>query len=66
MWAPNEGGVEAHTQEARMDPQPEIAAPIRRWAALGGVAFVALFVIGALLMFAGAPEGNDPPAEFRS
>ena len=36
------------------------------WAALGGVAFVALFIIGLFLMFKGAPQGGDPPADFIS
>jgi hypothetical protein len=48
----------------------ETAAPARpraglvRWAPLGGVAFVVLFVIGTILLFSGAPSGDDPPAKY--
>jgi len=35
-----------------------------RWAALGGAVYVLLFVIGTIFLFAGAPEGDDPPAKF--
>lgn len=34
------------------------------WAALGGAAYVALFIIGCLLMFEGTPSGDDPSAKF--
>ncbi len=40
-------------------------AGLSRWAPLGGVAFVILFVIGTILLFNGAPTGDDPPAKFR-
>ena len=36
------------------------------WAALGGVAFVVLFVIGSLLMFSDTPMGDDSPAKVRA
>src|SRR2546423_6365839 len=39
-------------------------AGLLRWAALGGVVFVVLFVIGTVLLFSGAPSGDDPPAKF--
>ena len=39
---------------------------LERWAALGGAAFVVLFVIGNILMFSGAPSGDDPPAKVMS
>jgi hypothetical protein len=42
------------------------AAPTRgleRWAALGGVAYVVLFVIGTILQFSGAPNGDAAPSK---
>jgi hypothetical protein len=39
-------------------------AGLSRWAALGGVVFVILFVIGTVLLFDGAPSGDDPPAKY--
>ncbi len=39
---------------------------LAEWSALGGVAFVVLFVVGLYLMFHGTPQGNDPPADFVS
>jgi len=33
------------------------------WAALGGAAFVVLFVLGTLLMFSDTPMGDDPPSK---
>ncbi len=33
------------------------------WAALGGVAYVALFIIGIFLMFNGEPDTSGPPAK---
>ena len=33
------------------------------WAALGGVAFVPLFIIGLYLMFNGEPDSSGPPAK---
>ena len=37
-----------------------------RWAPLGGIVFVVLFVIGTLFLFSGAPSGDDPPAKYRA
>ncbi|MFL5970270.1 MAG: hypothetical protein ACJ74L_11795 [Gaiellaceae bacterium] len=37
---------------------------IARWAALCGALYVVLFVVGTLLLFSGAPSGDDPPAKF--
>jgi Domain of unknown function (DUF4386) len=34
-----------------------------RWAALGGVAYVVLFVAGAIVAFSGTPDLDAPPAE---
>jgi hypothetical protein len=38
---------------------------LARWAALGGVAYVVLFIIGALLLFDG-PTGDEAPARYLS
>ena len=35
------------------------------WAALAGAAFVVLFVVGNLLLFADTVSGDSSPAEFR-
>ncbi len=37
---------------------------LAEWAALGGVVYVVLFIIGCWFLFEGAPDGNDPPADF--
>ena len=34
-----------------------------RWAALGGVAYVVLFVVGSIVTFSGAPSGDAAPAK---
>ena len=49
-----------------MESQQRVAGKrgLPEWAALGGVVYVALFIIGNLLMFAGATSGDDPPAKF--
>jgi hypothetical protein len=36
--------------------------PVARWAALGGVAYVVLFVIGTILLYSGAPDTGSSPA----
>jgi hypothetical protein len=36
---------------------------LERWAALGGVLYVVLFVIGTILLFDGSPEGDAAPNE---
>jgi hypothetical protein len=36
---------------------------IARWAALGGVAYVVLFIAGVIVMDSGAPDFDAPPAE---
>jgi hypothetical protein len=36
---------------------------LSEWAALGGVAFVPLFIIGLFLMFNGEPDSSGPPAK---
>jgi hypothetical protein len=39
------------------------SAGLARWAALGGVAYVVLFVIGVILTFSGEPDSSGPPAK---
>jgi hypothetical protein len=36
---------------------------VARWAVLGGVLYVVLFVIGTILLFNGAPSGDSAPAK---
>jgi hypothetical protein len=48
--------------EPAVTPGPR--AGLVRWAPLGGVVFVVLFVIGTLFLFSGAPSGDDPPAKY--
>jgi hypothetical protein len=37
---------------------------VARWAALGGLVYVVLFVVGTILFFSGAPSGDSAPAKF--
>lgn len=37
---------------------------LRHWAALGGVLYVPLFIVGNILLFGGATSGDDSPAKF--
>jgi hypothetical protein len=36
---------------------------LERWSALGAVAYVILFIVGAIVSFSGTPDGDAPPAE---
>src|SRR5918911_3331800 len=36
---------------------------LERWAALGGVLYVVLFVIGTILQFSGSPNGDAAPSK---
>jgi len=36
---------------------------IERWAPLGGILYVALFILGSILLFAGTPDGDAAPAK---
>jgi hypothetical protein len=36
---------------------------LERWAALGGVLYVVLFIIGTILQFSGAPNGDAAPSK---
>ena len=38
------------------------SAGLARWAALGGILYVVLFVIGVIVMFDGEPDGDSSPA----
>jgi hypothetical protein len=39
------------------------SAVLARWAALGGILYVVLFIIGTILLFDGAPDGDASPAK---
>jgi hypothetical protein len=39
------------------------AGALARWASLGGVLYVVLFVIGVIVMFDGEPNGDSSPAQ---
>ena len=36
---------------------------VARWTALAGAVYVVLFVVGVIVLFSGAPAGDDPPAK---
>jgi hypothetical protein len=44
----------------------EAARPsgIQRWAGLGGILYVVLFIAGTLLAFSGAPTGDERPSKY--
>ena len=42
---------------------PRSSAGLQRWAALGGVAYVVLFVIGVLLVYNGTPDSSSAPGK---
>jgi hypothetical protein len=42
---------------------PRASSGLARWAALGGVVYVVLFVIGVILMFSGTPDTSSAPAK---
>jgi hypothetical protein len=42
---------------------PRSNAGLQRWAALGGVAYVVLFVIGVLLIYNGTPDSSSAPGK---
>ena len=42
---------------------PRSSAGIQRWAALAGVAYVVLFVIGVILIFGNSPDSGSAPAK---
>ena len=42
---------------------PRSTAGVQRWAALAGVVYVALFVIGVILIYNGTPDSSSAPAK---
>jgi hypothetical protein len=44
-------------------PSTRTSAGLARWAALGGIAYVVLFIIGTIFLFSGAPDGDASPAK---
>jgi hypothetical protein len=44
-------------------PPTRSSAGIARWAALGGILYVVLFIVGTILLFSGSPDGDAPPAK---
>jgi hypothetical protein len=40
--------------------------PLARWAALGGILYVVLFVIGTILLYSGAPDSGSSPSKIIS
>jgi hypothetical protein len=42
---------------------PRSGAGLVRWAALGGVAYVVLFVVGVILFFGNQPDGSSAPGK---
>jgi hypothetical protein len=44
-------------------PSMRSSAGLARWASLGGILYVVLFVIGTILLFSGSPNGDASPAK---
>ena len=44
-------------------PSIRSSAGLARWASLGGILYVVLFVIGTILLFSGSPNGDASPAK---
>ena len=40
------------------------SAGLARWAALGGILYVVLFIVGTILMFSGEPDSDASPATY--
>jgi hypothetical protein len=38
-------------------------ADLARWGALGGIAYVVLFIVGTILLYGGAPDSDSSPAK---
>ena len=53
--APETQGVEMNTVAATRP------SPLARWAALGGVLYVVLFIIGTILLYSGSPNSSSSP-----
>jgi hypothetical protein len=43
--------------------RPRTGVNLVRWAALGGIAYVVLFVIGTILLYDGTPDSSSSPAK---
>jgi hypothetical protein len=43
--------------------RPRTGADLARWAALGGILYVVLFVIGTILLYDGTPDSGSSPAK---
>jgi hypothetical protein len=41
-------------------------SPLARWAALGGVLYVVLFIIGTILLYSGSPDSSAAPSKIIS
>jgi hypothetical protein len=46
-----------------MPAAPRSSAGLARWAALGGIFYVVLFIIGTIFLFDGAPDSDASPAK---
>ena len=46
-----------------MPPSTRSSAGLARWAALGGIAYVVLFIVGTILLFSGEPGSDASPAK---
>jgi hypothetical protein len=44
-------------------PSMRSSAGLARWASLGGILYVVLFVVGTILLFSGSPNGDASPAK---
>ncbi|TML44357.1 MAG: hypothetical protein E6G19_09250 [Actinobacteria bacterium] len=42
---------------------PRSSAGLARWASLGGILYVVLFIVGVILMFSGEPDSDASPAK---
>ena len=42
--------------------RPRSTADLARWAALGGIVYVVLFIIGTILLYDGTPDSSSSPA----
>jgi hypothetical protein len=42
---------------------PRSSAVLARWAALGGIIYVVLFIVGSILLFSGTPDSDASPAK---
>jgi hypothetical protein len=45
------------------DRRTRIGWALERWSGLGAIAYVVLFIVGAILLFGGAPDGDAAPGK---